>query len=89
MTWCSCHFIVTVEQELLTLPENLSSHPVFCGVCVVQSLVFLCSVLYNIIFPLSFFYWPSQSVLFLFTASDYPFGIFRLVLYHGIRFWCI
>ena len=41
MTWSSCHFIVTVEQELLTLPENLSSHPVFCGVCVAQSLVFL------------------------------------------------
>jgi hypothetical protein len=29
-----------VEQELLTLPEHLSSPLVFSGVCVVQSLVF-------------------------------------------------
>jgi len=28
-----------VEQELLTLPEHLSSPPVFSGVCVIQSLV--------------------------------------------------
>jgi hypothetical protein len=28
-----------VEQELLTLAEHLSSHPVFCGVRVTRSLV--------------------------------------------------
>jgi membrane-anchored protein YejM (alkaline phosphatase superfamily) len=28
-----------VEQELLTLPENLSSPPVLSGVCVTRSLV--------------------------------------------------
>ena len=28
-----------VEQELLTLPEHMSSPPVFSGVCVTQSLV--------------------------------------------------
>ena len=28
-----------VEQELLTLPQHLSSHPVFSGVCVTRSLV--------------------------------------------------
>jgi hypothetical protein len=34
-----------VEQELLTLPENLSSPPAFSGICVTQSLIhFLCSV---------------------------------------------
>jgi hypothetical protein len=29
-----------MEQELPTLPEHLSSSPVFSGVCVAQSLVF-------------------------------------------------
>jgi len=30
-----------VEQELLTLPEHMSSPPVFSGVCVTRSLVFV------------------------------------------------
>ena len=31
-----------VEQELLTLPEHLSSHPVFSGIRVTWSLVLIC-----------------------------------------------
>jgi hypothetical protein len=31
--------VLLVEQELLTLPEHLSSHPVFSGVRVTRSLV--------------------------------------------------
>jgi hypothetical protein len=34
-----------VEQELLTFPEHLSSHPVFSGACVTRSLVlYVCFV---------------------------------------------
>jgi hypothetical protein len=39
-----------VKQELLTLPQNVSSHPVFSGVRVSRSLVFcieLCRCLLN------------------------------------------
>jgi hypothetical protein len=32
--------VLLVKQELVTFPEHLSSSPVFCGVVVVQSLVF-------------------------------------------------
>ena len=31
--------VQVVEQELLTLPEHLSSSPVFSGVCATRSLV--------------------------------------------------
>ena len=34
-----------MEQELLTLPEHLSSHPVFSRICVTRSLVlYVCFV---------------------------------------------
>ena len=47
--------VTLVEQELLTLPEHLSSSPVFSGVRVTQSSVlFVCFV--NIVCP--FFFWP-------------------------------
>jgi hypothetical protein len=47
--------VLLVEQELLTLPEHLSSPPVFSGVCVIRSLVlFVCFV----DCCLSFFFWP-------------------------------
>jgi hypothetical protein len=65
-----------VEQELLTLPEHLSSLPdlvefvlrnlwfsVFCG-SLLDLLPFLLAIVLYV--PL------------LFTASDYPFGIFKL-----------
>ena len=41
----SCCFVPLVEQELLTLPEHLSSPPVFSGVRVTRSLVlYVCFV---------------------------------------------
>jgi hypothetical protein len=79
--WYSCCLQVTwqvplVEQELLTILEHLCSALVLSGVHVVQSLVF-CLVFCRSLFVffllaiiLSFFLW--------FTASDYPFGIFKL-----------
>ena len=63
-----------LEQELLILPELLSSPPVFSGVHNARSLVFcvmFCRssfVLYLLAIVLS--------VLLRFTASDYSFGIF-------------
>jgi hypothetical protein len=33
------YYLTSSEQELLTLPEHLSSHPVFSGVRVTRSLV--------------------------------------------------
>jgi hypothetical protein len=54
-----------VEQELLTLPEHLSSPPVFSGVCVTRSLV-LC--VYFVDRCLSFFFW-SLCCLFFFDIQ--------------------
>ena len=80
-----------VEQELLTLPEHLSSHPVFSGVRVTRALIFcICFVDRCLSFCLLFF-WSLcclffclliivLSVLLRYTASDYPFGIFNLFL---------
>ena len=65
-----------VEQELLTLPEDLSSFLVFSGVCVARSLVF-CVVFCRSLFVL-FLLAISLSVLLRFMASDYPLGIFKV-----------
>ena len=56
-----------VEQELPTLPEHLSSPPVFSGVRVTRALI-----LYLLAIMLS--------VLRRYINSDYPFGVFKLVL---------
>jgi hypothetical protein len=50
-----------VEQELLTLPEHLSSPPAFSGVCVIRSLV-LCVCFVDRC--LSFFFWPLCCLFF-------------------------
>jgi hypothetical protein len=54
---------VYVEQELLTLPEHLSSPPVFSGVSCYSIVSFLCDVLDVCPFVLAL------SVLLRFTAS--------------------
>jgi hypothetical protein len=41
---------------------------------------FLCSVLYIIVFILSFFFWPLYCLSVVFTAFDCPFGIFKSFL---------
>jgi len=63
-----------VEQELLAVPEYLSSSPVFSGVRVTGSLA-LC-----VMFVDPFFLFLLADVLSVlrFTDSEYPFGIFKL-----------
>jgi len=65
-----------VEQELLTLPEDMSSLPVFSGVHVARYLVF-CVMFCGSFFVL-FLLAILMSILLRFTASDYSFGIFKL-----------
>jgi hypothetical protein len=66
-----------VEQELLTLPENMSSHPVLSVtrslvlcVCFVDRCLSFCTFLLAIVL----------SVLLRYTDSDYSFGILKLFL---------
>ena len=69
-----------MEQELPTLPEHMSSRPVFSVVpvprsldlcvCFVDRCLSFCPFVLAIVF----------SVLLRFTDSDYPFGIFKLYL---------
>jgi len=65
-----------MEQELLTLPEHMSSPPVFNGVRVAQSLVsyvVFCRSLF-VLFLLTIV----LSALLRFMASNYIFGISKL-----------
>jgi len=61
-----------VEQELLTLAEHMSSHPVFSVVRV--TVLWVCFVDRC----LSFFLLAIVLSVLRFTDSDYPFGIFKL-----------
>ena len=64
-------------QELLTLPEHLSSPPVFSGVRVTRSLVlYVCFV--DRCLSFCTFFAIVLSVLLRYTDSDRPFGIFKL-----------
>ena len=65
-----------MEQELLTLPERLSSPTVFSGVRVARYLVF-CAVFFISLFVL--FHLDIVLSVLRFTNSDYPFGIFKLL----------
>jgi hypothetical protein len=68
-----------VEQTLLTLPEHLSSPPVFSEICVTRSLMLcVCFVDRCLSFCPFCFGHCVQIVLLRFTDSDYPFGIFQL-----------
>ena len=54
--------------------------PVFSGVHVTRSLVlYVCFVL------LYFFFWPLRCLFFFDIDSDYPFGIFKLLLHMKIH----
>ena len=69
-----------VEQELPTLPEHMRSPSVFSGVRVTRSLV-LCVCLQIFVCPFVLFLLAIVlSVLLRCTDSDYPFGIFKLLL---------
>ena len=72
-----------VEQELLTLPEHLSSLSLYSGVCIAQYLVFyivFCRSLFIYMSLCPFFFFIYCVVcLFRFTASDYSFFIYCVV----------
>jgi hypothetical protein len=66
-----------VEQALLTLPEHLSSPPVFSGVRVTRSLyLYVCFV--DRCLSVCTFFAMVLSVLLRYTISDCSFGIFKL-----------
>jgi len=76
------HFPVlsSFMTELPTLPEHLSSPPVFSGVRVTPSLVlYVC--FFIVVCPFVIFLLAIVlSVLLRYTVSDCPFGIFKLFL---------
>ena len=72
-----------VEQVLLTLPEHLSSLPVLVGVRVTRSLVLYVCFVDRCLSFCTFLLAIVLSVLFRYTDSDYPFGIFMLFLYNS------
>ena len=58
-------WVPLVEQELLTLPEHLSSPPVFSGVRVTRSLVlYTCMFCRSLFVLLYFFFWPLCCLFF-------------------------
>jgi hypothetical protein len=60
-----------VEQKLFTLPEHLSSSPVFSRVRVTRSLVLYVCLIYKSLFVLLyFFFWPLCCLL-RYADSDY------------------
>ena len=70
-----------VEQELFTLPEHLSSPPVFSGVRVSRSLVWYVCFIDRCFCPFVLFLLAIVlSGLLRYTDSDYSFGIFKLFL---------
>jgi hypothetical protein len=66
-----------VEQELHTLPEHLSSLSVISGVHITRYLVLCVCFADHCLARFLFLFAIVLSVL-RFTASDYPFGIFKL-----------
>ena len=68
-----------VEQELLTLPEHLSSTPVFSGVHVTRSIV-LCVCFVDRCLSFLFFFAIVLFVLLWNMDCDYLYGIFKLFL---------
>jgi hypothetical protein len=64
-----------VEQELPTLPEHLSSFPVFSGVYVARSLVLCVGFVDSCFFP--FVLLAIVLSVLRYADSDYPFGIFK------------
>ena len=80
--WYSCRVTVKrrvslVEEELIFLLEHLSSLPVFSGVRVARSLVFCVMFCWSLFV---FFRLAIVLSVLLFTAFDYPFGVFKLLL---------
>ena len=58
LTFCQVWRVPLVEQERHTLPEHLSSYPVFSGSRVDRSQVFYVMFCRSLFVLLSFFFWP-------------------------------
>ena len=69
-----------VEQELLTLPEHLSSPSVFSGVRITQYLALYVCFVDRCLSFCTFHLVIVLSVLLRYTDSDYLFGIVKLFL---------
>jgi hypothetical protein len=67
-----------VEQELLILPEHLSSSLVFSGVRVTRALVLCVCFVDRCLFFLLFLLSIVMSVILRYTDSDCHFGIFKM-----------
>ena len=68
-----------MEKQLLTLPEHMSSPPVFRGVRVTRTLVlYVCFV--DVVCPFVLFLLAIVLSVFRFTDSDYSFVIVKLFL---------
>ena len=79
-----------MEQELLTLPEHLSSHPGFSGALVDKSLVFCVVFCKTLIFLLSFFLLAIVlHVFFDLRLRLTRFGIFKLLLHIHINMYSL
>ena len=73
-----------LEQEMLTLPEHLSSHPVLRVVRVARFLVFYCMFCRSLFVHLSFFFWPLFSIdlrLLVIPLVSSSFKLFFLPLF--------
>jgi hypothetical protein len=66
-----------IEQALLTLPEHLGTHIYISVVRIARSLVFCVMLCISLLVLLSLFILSIVLFVFRFTASDYPFGIFK------------
>ena len=67
-----------MELELLTLPEHLSSHPVFSGGCIARSLVFRVVFCRSLFVLLSFFFWSLCCLSFELGMLITPLISFKL-----------
>ena len=74
-----------VEQELVTLLDNLSSYPVISGVGITRSLV-LCVMFCRSLFVLCPFPFD-HCVVCPFTDSDCPFVIFKLFFFFSDKYY--
>ena len=68
-----------VEQELLALPEHVSSPPVFSGIRVTRSLVLSVCFVDSCLSFCTFHLAIVLSVLLRYTDFDYPFGISKFL----------
>jgi len=83
-----------VEQELLTLPEHLSSPPVFSEVRDTRYVLYVCFVDHCLSFC-TFFFWPLCCLFFFdirilitsLVSSNSSYGILQLILFHLPQAW--